>query len=96
LELWRFFSAVWLSTFNGSTHIESEPANQREKKKKTLFGGLSRIGDQHMKTDTRLNPTTNATEAIDKQQLKQLATSFKDVLSSLTMDIHCPKHVGVF
>jgi hypothetical protein len=48
------------------------------------------------KTDTRLNPTTNATEAIDEQQPKQLATSIKNVLSSLMTDIHCPKHVGVF
>jgi hypothetical protein len=46
------------------------------------------------KTDTRLHPTTNATEAIDKQQRKQLATSVKNVLSSLMMDIHCPKHVA--
>jgi hypothetical protein len=49
-----------------------------------------------LKTNTRLNATTNATEAIDKQQRKQLAASVKNVLSSMMMDIHCPKHVGVF
>jgi hypothetical protein len=46
------------------------------------------------KKDTRLNPTANATETI-YEQLKQLATSVKNVLSSLMMYIHCPKHVGV-
>jgi hypothetical protein len=40
-----------------------------------------------LQTNTRLNPTTNATEAIDKQQRKQLATSVKNVLSSLMIDI---------
>jgi hypothetical protein len=50
----------------------------------------------NLQTDAKLNPTTNATEAIDKQQSKQLATSVKNVLSSLMMDIYCPKHVGVF
>jgi hypothetical protein len=50
LELWRFLSAFWQSISNSSTHVESEPANQREKKKKALLdGGLSGIDDQHMK-----------------------------------------------
>jgi hypothetical protein len=43
-------SAFWQSVLNGIIHFESEPANQREKKKKPLLGGeLSRIGDQLMK-----------------------------------------------
>jgi hypothetical protein len=50
----------------------------------------------NLQTDARLNPTTNATDAIDKQQRKQLANPIKNILSSLMMDIHCPKHVGVF
>jgi hypothetical protein len=50
----------------------------------------------NLQTDARLNTTTNVTETIDKQQRKQLATSVKKVLSSLIVDIRCPKHVGVF
>jgi hypothetical protein len=50
LELWRRLSAFWQSVFNGSSHFEREPANQRETEKKALLcSGLSGIDDQHMK-----------------------------------------------
>jgi hypothetical protein len=36
LELWHFGSAVLQSVFNGSAHIESDAANQREKEKRFI------------------------------------------------------------